>query len=217
MAAALIADSLFYFALFNSPVINATLIPHLQPVFIALFGFFILKQDRLSGNDYRGILAMVLAAFLVATSTPENLFSLHFGSFEDILLVTAAVFWATTAIVAKKYLSDLNTGAIVFYRFLMASAVFALFIFITGKSFFSNTFQLAVGITAGLGFIFYYAGLKRTKAAQAAAIESFTPLFAGILGFFFLGETVTPMQMIGVGTLFAGVFFLSKKESQSQD
>ena len=213
LAAALIADSLFYFALFKSPVINATLIPHLQPVFIVLFGFFVLKQDRLSKNDYIGIVCMVLAAFLVATQTPENLLSFHFGTFEDMLLVIAAVFWATTAIVAKKYLSEMNTGTIVFYRFLMAAIVFALFLFGTGKSFFSNIFQAMVGLTAGFGFIFYYAGLKRTKAAQASAIESFTPLFAGILGFLFLGEIVTIMQIAGVGALLVGVFFLSKKDN----
>lgn len=212
-AAAIVADSLFYYALINSPVLNATLIPHIQPVFIAIFGYFMLKHDKLTANDYTGIFLTILASFFVATKTIENILSFQFGSFEDLLLVIGAVFWATTAIVAKKYLSEMNTGAIVFYRFLIASIVFGAFLFLSGKSFFSNYFQILAGITAGFGFIFFYGGLKRTKAAQASAVESFTPLFAGILGFFFLGETVTILQLLGVVALFIGVHFLSKKES----
>lgn len=58
----------------------------------------------------------------------------------------------------------------------------------------------------------YYEGLKRIKAAQASALELSTPFFAALLGFSILAEIVTFMQMLGIASLFVGIYFLSKKE-----
>ncbi|MFH0778079.1 MAG: DMT family transporter, partial [Candidatus Eisenbacteria bacterium] len=42
----LVADLLYVYSLGRIPVINAVLIGHLQPIFIVLFGFFVLKEDK---------------------------------------------------------------------------------------------------------------------------------------------------------------------------
>lgn len=47
IAGTVFADLLYFFALTKIPVINAVLIGHVQPIFIILIGFFILKEDRL--------------------------------------------------------------------------------------------------------------------------------------------------------------------------
>ena len=213
IAGTIFADLMYLLALTKSPVINVVLIGHMQPVFIILIGLFCLKEDRLTKFDYEGIFFMILAGLFVTTKTFKNLISLKLGSIYDLFVLSATVAWATTGIVTRKYLRQMNAGVVTFYRFLIASTVFLIYLIITKSSMiFPNPYQVLVGITVGMGYIFYYEGIKRIKAAQCAALELSAPFFAAILGFSVFGEKVTPMQISGMVLLFVGILFLSKKE-----
>ena len=208
----LIADLLFYFALTKISVLNAVLIGHLQPIFIILIGYFILKDEKHSRYDYAGIFIMIFGALLVTTQTLQNLLILRIGTVGDLLVVGATVSWATTGIVARKYLKNMNCGIITFYRFLIAAVFFSIYLLFKSQFHFGSVNQIIIGIIVGVGYILYYEGLKRVKAAQAGALELSTPFFAAILGFLVLGELVTPMQIAGILILCVGVYLLSKKE-----
>jgi drug/metabolite transporter (DMT)-like permease len=208
----LVADLLFYFALTKISVLNAVLIGHLQPIFIILIGYFILKDEKHSKYDYAGIFIMIFGALLVTTQTIQNLLILKIGTFGDLLVVGATVSWATTGIVARKYLKNMNCGIITFYRFLIAAVFFSIYLLLKSEFHFGSINQIIIGIIVGVGYILYYEGLKRVKAAQAGALELSTPFFAAILGFLVLGELVTPMQIAGILILCIGVYLLSKKE-----
>jgi len=193
-------------------VLNAVLIGHMQPVFIILIGFFLLKEDKLTKFDYAGIFIMIIAAVLVTTNTLENLFMIKLGTAGDIYVLLATVAWATTAIVMRKYLRELNAGVITFYRFSIASVIFVVYLSLKSSLVLSSIYQILVGIIVGAGTILYYEGLKRIKAAQVSALELSTPFFAAIFGFLILEELVTVMQIALMVLLFVGVCFLSKKE-----
>ena len=134
------------------------------------------------------------------------------GTVYDLFVLFATVAWATTGVVARKYLKNMNAGVVTFYRFLIASAIFMTYLVLTSSIVVSNIYQVLIGITVGGGYILYYEGLKRIKAAQSSALELSTPFFAALLGFFVLGELVTVMQVLGIFLLFIGVYFLSAKE-----
>ncbi|MEN6378468.1 MAG: DMT family transporter [Methanofastidiosum sp.] len=208
----LVADLLFYFALTKISVLNAVLIGHLQPIFIILIGYFILKDEKHSKYDYAGIFIMIFGALLVTTQTIQNLLILRIGTVGDLLVVGATVSWATTGVAARKYLKNMNCGIITFYRFLIAAIFFSIYLLFRAEFHFGSVNQIIIGIIVGVGYILYYEGLKRVKAAQAGALELSTPFFAAILGFLVLGELVTPMQIAGILILCIGVYLLSKKE-----
>ncbi|MBI2675215.1 MAG: DMT family transporter [Candidatus Aenigmarchaeota archaeon] len=207
------ADLIYFFALTSVPVVNAVLIGHMQPVFIILIAFFILKEDRLTKYDYLGILLMIISGLLVTTKTAENLAMLRFGTFGDLLVLAATAAWATTAIAMRKYLRNLDAGIITFYRFLVAAIVFVIYLTIISAIHIDNIYQILVGIVVGAGTILYYEGLKRIKAAQVSALELSAPFFAAVLALLILGEQVTLMQISGIFLLTAGVYFMSRKEN----
>jgi drug/metabolite transporter (DMT)-like permease len=208
----LIADLMYYIALSQIPVINAVVIGHMQPIFIIAFGFFMLKTDRLSRFDYLGIALMIISGLLVTTQTLDNLFALRFGTMGDLIVLSATIAWATSAIVMKKYLTTMNAGAITFYRFFFPSLVFIVYLGFTSSLILANIYQIALGVLIGIGTILYYEGLKRLKAAQVSGLELSTPFFAAILAFLFLHEVINSMQIVGVLLLIGGVYFISKKE-----
>jgi drug/metabolite transporter (DMT)-like permease len=187
----------------------------MQPIFIVLIGFFFLKEDKLTKYDYIGIVTMIIAGILVTTQTLENLAAVRLGTAGDLYVLLATVTWATTTIVARKYLRDLDAGIVTFYRYLFASAVFIVYLLLRSSLVLSSIYQVLVGVTVGAGTIFLYEGLRRIKAAQVCALELATPFFAALFGFFILRERVTVMQIMGIALLFAGVYLLSKKEEHS--
>jgi DME family drug/metabolite transporter len=155
---------------------------------------------------------MIIAGILVTSRTLSNLATVRIGTVGDLYVLLATISWATTAIVARRYLKGLNAALIAFYRFLFGGVAFVLYVtFLKGITM-NNVYQILLGAVIGIGTILYYEGIKLIKAAQVSALELSTPFFATILGFFVLKETITMIQFIGIMTLFGGIYFLSRKE-----
>lgn len=184
----LFADLLYLFAMTQIPVLNAVLVAHMQPIFIVLIGFLILRGDKLTKFDYAGISLMMLSGLMVTTKTLGNLNSLKFGSTGDLMVLAATIAWATAAIAVRKYLTNLHSSVITFYRFIIASIFFAVYLSMTSGIIIKNVYQIMVGIAVGIGTILYYEGLKRIKAAQVSAVELSSPFFAAIIAFFCAGR-----------------------------
>jgi drug/metabolite transporter (DMT)-like permease len=160
---------------------------------------------------------MIIAGLLVTTRTTENLFAFKFGTLGDLIVLSATIAWATSAIVMKKYLTAMNAGVITFYRFFFPALIFTMYLGLTSSLIITNIYQVLIGVIIGIGTILYYEGLKRLKAAQVSGLELSTPFFAAILAFLFLNEFITSMQIIGIALLFVGVYFISKKEKGPGD
>jgi drug/metabolite transporter (DMT)-like permease len=212
IAGTVIADLLYFFALTKIAVINAVLIGHMQPIFIILIGFFILKEDKLTKFDYIGILIMIIAGVLVTTKTVGNFSEMRFGTMGDIYVVMATLAWSTTAIVMRKYLIQLNSGVVTFYRYTVASTIFVVYLVLRSSLVPANVYQVLVGLVVGVGTILYYESLKRIKAAQVSALELSTPFFALVFAFLVLREVATVMQIFGIVLLVVGILLLSRKE-----
>jgi drug/metabolite transporter (DMT)-like permease len=211
-AANVFGDIAYFFALTRIPVVNAVLIGNMQPIFIVMMGFLVLREERLSKFDYLGIVVMMTAGILIATRSLENLLTFRLGTYGDLVVLSATVAWSTTTIAFRKYLREMNAGVVTFYRFLFASLVFAAYLMSSSGFAAVNMYQLMIGIVVGIGTILYFEGLKRNKAAEVSALELSTPLFAAVLGFLVLGELVTQIQIVGMSLLLIGVFFLSRRE-----
>lgn len=213
LAATLFADLMYIYALSKIPVINAVLIGHMQPVFIVVMGYLLLKTDRITRFDYLGMLFMIIAGLLVTSRNLDNLVRLRIGTAGDLYVLLATIAWASTAIIARKYLIALPAAVIAFYRFLFATVVFVAFLTLRGAVEAANIYEIFLGIVIGAGTILYYEGIRLIKAAQVSALELSTPFFATIIGFVVLKEYVTAVQLCGFAFLAAGMFFLSRKES----
>jgi drug/metabolite transporter (DMT)-like permease len=188
----------------------------MQPIFIIIIGYIILKSDKITKYDIIGIFFMIISGFLVTTTSIDNIISLRLGTFGDLLVLISTIGWATTAIVMRKYLKHLNAGIITFYRFLLASIFFIFYFSITWTMIELNIFQILIGIIVAIGTISYYFGLKRIKAAQVSGLELSAPFFAAILGFLILGEQLTIIQIFGIILLLVGIYSISKKEEIDQ-
>jgi len=204
-------DIAYFYALTRVAVVNAVLIGNLQPVFIVMMSFLVLREEKLDWYDYAGISIMVLAGILVSTGSIESLLSFRLGSDGDLVVLLATIAWSTTTIAFRKYLKEINAGVAAFYRFALAALPFIGYVLFFSEIEPVNLYQVGIGVVEGVGMILYFEGLKRTNAAKVSALELVTPLFAAVLGFFLLGEVVGQIQVAGMLLLFVGVILFSRK------
>jgi len=217
LAAAVAADTIYLWALSlpGYPVVNAVLIGHMQPVFVILMGWVIARDERLGRWDYLGIAIMVCCGLLVATRTFENLRHLRLGAAGDGLVLVATLLWASTTLVARKYLRHLPAGTVTFWRFAIAAVVLWVLVLPGPGGVSLNGYQVLVGVVVAVGTLLYYVGIRHIKAAQVSALELSAPFFAAVLAFLTRGETLTPMQIGGLVLLIAGIYCLARHERPS--
>jgi len=209
------APLLYFFGLTQTFAVNATLIAHLQPLFVAIFGSFLLKE-RLHRRDFAAGAFIGLAVIMITGRTAENLSQLKLGNLGDAVVFLAMLCWAIVAVPGKQLAGEVSSIVIVGYRFLIASAVFLPMVLFLRQFVLSSVYQMLLGVIVGLGYIFYYEGLKRAKASQVALTELSAPFFAAILAWNLLGETTTPMQAIGALLLASGLYVLTRQEPISE-
>jgi len=206
------APLMFFLGLTQTLAVNATLIAHLQPLFVAIFGFFVLKE-RLHKRDVAAGILAIFAVVLITGRTVDNLASLRLGNFGDLVVFFATLGWAIVAIPGKQLTKEVSSVVIVGYRFLIASIVFIPVLLYSNQLVINSVHQVLLGIVVGLGYIFYYEGLRRVKASQVALCELSSPFFAAILAWSFLGEKTTLMQISGAILLIMGLYILTQEKS----
>jgi|YNPBryulayer2012_1023412.scaffolds.fasta_scaffold06231_2 drug/metabolite transporter (DMT)-like permease len=202
-----VSDFLYFVAILflKTPVVNAVLIAHLQPVFILILGHWIFHEGKFSFWDYGGIVAMLFSGILVMSGSLKNLLSWRFGGAGDYLVLVATVFWALSGILAKKYLQNRSSALITLYRFFVSLPFYGITAFLLSRAISLSVSSLLFGGMIGIGYFLYYEGLKRLKTAQAAALELAAPVFATAFGYIFFQETVSLLKWIGIGLLFVGI------------
>ncbi len=206
-----LASLFFYYGISKTYAVNASLLVHAQPLFVAFLGLYFLKE-KLNRNDLLGGFFMIVSAVLISSRTFGNLSSLRIFSFGDLMVLVSTFLWALVVIPAKHLLKKTSPAIIITIRFFISSLIFTALLLSLGRFGIFSVYGVGIGVITGFGYIFYYNGLKRLKATQTSIIELSAPFFAAVLAFFILGEILTILQLFGFILLALGIYFISKKE-----
>ena len=60
-------------------------------------------------------------------------------------------------------------------------------------------------LTSGLGYVIWYAALRRLTALQAASVQLSVPVLAALGGVFLLGEALTPRLLLAALAILGGI------------
>ena len=212
----ILAPLLYFYGLTQTLAINATLIAHLQPFFVAILGFYFLGE-KMQKHDVVASVLIVFAAVLITSRTVYNLANFKIGNFGDLMILVATVSWAIVAIPGKQLVKDLTSSIIVRYRFLIASLFMLPLAVCLNQLVINSIYQVLLGVLVGLGYILYYEGLKRLKTSQVALTELSSPFFAAILARLLINESITIMQIIGALLLLLGLYMLTQEPIEEQN
>jgi len=210
-----LAPLIYFFGLTLTFAVNAALIAHLQPLFVSILGFFFLKE-KMHKHDVIGGVLIGLAVILITGRTLGNIVNLRLGNLGDLVVLLATLGWAFVAIPGKRLTKHVSSVVIVGYRFLIASIIFLPALLFLNQLVIKSIYQVLLGITVGMGYIFYYEGLKRIKAGQVAITELSSPFFATLLAWILLEEHTTIIQIVGASLLVTGLVILTQENSDVQ-
>jgi drug/metabolite transporter (DMT)-like permease len=135
----------------------------------------------------------------------------------DILLgaflaALAAASWATGAVFARVGMQHMGSTTGTFVSLVAGFVIImAISLLVDGSALFAVSlgtlawFALLGSIQFPLGRFLNYNGIRLAGVAPASILLGASPLFAGILAIIFLDEQVTPMIVVGILAVVAGL------------
>ena len=181
----------YVFAMYNTTVANANFIIQTQTIFLAIFGYFFLKE-KISVITLTSIILAISGIFLMIGN------SLSAGQLSgNIAALLMPISFATLILVVRKYPNvDMVPAQFI-------AGVFALIIgFLMSETIIISINDIFLGFLAGffqigLGFIFITIGARRTPAAMVGIIMLTEAVLGPMWAWIFINEQPPFIVLIG--------------------
>ena len=201
----------FFTALTMAPAGLVVILLYLFPAFVTLLAAIFQKKPVTLFSLIALLLSFIGIVFIVGPGSGK-------GQILGILLAILAAFgFAIFLILSHK--SILKAGAFPATTVVTFSAgiVFGGIVAVKGVQFPVTTagwvYAVAVAmIPTVLGFVTLFAGLKRVEPPNAAIILTLDPVIAVVLAVVILGETMTPVKILGGAMILSAVVLLARSE-----
>ncbi len=189
-----------------------------MPIFIAILGWFVLKE-KLSWLQAFGIFLASFGVALVITHGDLRAFvSGKLGGIGDFLILLSAPNWAVFTILSRRGLNTYPAALMMFY--VMAFGwLFSSGLFIAGRGWemlpnlqFDGWLAIAfLGILcSGIAYIFWYDALKALPVAQVGTFLYIEPVVTVIVAAIFLNEKITIAALLGGFLILLGVGLVNR-------
>lgn len=195
------------------------LLQQLQPFFVILFAWIVLKEAPPKHYALLMILAVFGAYLLSFPSLTVNVTTGYDSIFAALLAILAAFAWGSSTAFSRYTLLQMPSQLATGLRFALAAIVSGILILLTGhpSAFFAiNESQLLVliliAVTTGMvAMAIYYTGLKKTPAWISAVCELTWPLSAVLIDYGVFHKTLTITQWIGSAMLLLSIYVVSRE------
>ena len=176
---------------------------------LAITAGAVLFKEKLS---FQELLAVVLMLAGSAVSTIGRWDIVGWGF---LLTIAATVFTAIQSILAKRYVAEIDTDILVFYRLALATPVTLAWMVLNGNVDFSvpARFWIVACLGAFLGpcfsFVFTFRAYKYWELSRAAMVQIIQPLLVIPLAYVFLHQFPSIRELIGGMFILAGGLWIS--------
>ncbi len=208
---------LFISAIKVTTIANAVLTHYLAPVFVVLFGMFLIKEK----TNRRSVSTLVLSLSGLAVILWPNEMSFTNQHFLGLTLGTLSAVFFALEIIFKKMLVRHHRADAVVAMYLMISVLLLApaisFSRVPSADSLSLVLLLSSGIViSGLGITLFTSALRVVKAQHAAIISYLEPLGAIVLGIGVIGELPTFATLFGGALILLGTYFVVAAPSDQQ-
>lgn len=201
------------------------LLQQLQPLFVILFAYLVLKE-RLSKYFFLWMILALVGAYFV--SFPSLTINWETGSgtvIAALLAVGAAFCWGSSTAFSRYALLQLPSSMVTGLRFGLASIVALVVLLVTGQGkmlYAINESQLLVlvliAMTTGMvALAIYYRGLKGTPAWVSSVCELTWPLSAVMIDYIGFHKSLSITQWIGTVLLLVSIFAVTLMNKRGSD
>jgi drug/metabolite transporter (DMT)-like permease len=211
-------NSLQYLALQTSTAVNATLIGASGPIMTLLVGAVWFSAPVRRYQWLGAALSIVGVLWVIARGDPGNLLRLQFAG-GDLIMLIATFTWSLYTWLLRTRRPPLPLGAFLFVQIALGASMilpFALAEYaLTGATAAPTARNAAALLYVALlpSLVAYYCwdrGVARAGAVVPMYFINLTPVFAGILSWLLLGETVGWHHLAGGALILAGIHLAAR-------
>lgn len=212
----------YFFTISKIKVAAAILLEYLAPVFIALYLVF-LKGEKLKRATAFAIIGAISGCYLVVGGYSLDLLSLNRTGV--ICGICSAVAFAWYSIHGERGMRRYHPWTVLFYALLFAALFWNLahFFWAPSPPPLQSLMQPYTAVQWGwilyiailgtvLPFGLYFEGINLIRSTRASITATLEPITAGVISYFFLGETLEPLQVVGGIVVIASVVSLQLRK-----
>jgi len=201
----------YFYAISKIQVAAAILLQYQSPVLVAAYALAF-SGERHSTSTLLAIVGSGLGCYLAVGAYSLDLLSLNRAGIIGGL--GAAAFLSAYTVLSESALRSYKPWTVLFYASLFSAATCNILLppfegltrSYSAIQWFWILFISIVGTAVSLGL--YNKGLRLIRATHASITATLQPIAAAVLAFLFLGETMSPWQLVGVGLVVASIIVL---------
>ena len=216
----MIGVTLFTAALAQVNDINysvVALLQQTQPIFAVILAVLILKERLSPRFAALGVIALTAAYFLAFPEFKPTFLGNGGELRAAMMALGAAAAWGSGTVLSKLMLSKLSYAATATLRFAITAPAALIVTVLTGQTYSLGAITLNqwgmilfLAVVGGIAsFMLYYKGLQHTQAKVSTFAEMTYPVTAAFIGFAFLGERLTVIQLLAAVILISDVLVMS--------
>lgn len=211
-------------ALQTSEAATSAWIVATSPIFMALFGWVILRE-KFKLPMLWGLLLATLGLIGVVTKGDWGEFtSDRFGSQGDLLMLISAANWAVFSALSKPGLKRYPPTQMMFFVMAWGWMFTSIFLIVTHSwhTLINISWQGWISLVflgvfcSGLAYLFWYDGLQAVPVVQVGAFLYFEPLVTVVIATLLLREKITWVSILGGVLILYGVWMVNRAESSRQ-
>ena len=203
---------------------RSTMFFTLYPVFVVLFGHFLLPNDRLTPTKSFGILAAFCGMFIALAPNlqGESVLDYLYG---DLIVTLSACLLAFRITLTKAYVQEIHPYRLLVWLLGLSIPIFLIlsYFFESGKSidwsYASSAALLYQGwIVTGFCFLALTSVLRKYKASKLVVFSFLMPISGILFSNLLLGDALTFNLLAGTGLVAAGIFLVNlqlEKQNES--
>ena len=214
------AQFFYLFAISKIKVAAAILLHYTGPVFVALYAA-IFRRQKLTPVGLAALLGTVVGCFLVVGAYSLDLFSLNRSGIVGGLL--AAMAFAAYTLLSEYGMRKYNPWTVLLYGLLFATLAWNILYSpleaVLQRHAPAEWIWIAFIAVCGtiLPFGLYFEGVKRIRSTHASITATLEPITAGVISALFLGEILSPLQILGGMLVIASIIGLQwEKENDDR-
>ncbi|HQR20487.1 MAG TPA: DMT family transporter [Burkholderiaceae bacterium] len=213
-------NSLQYLALQTSTAVNATLIAAAGPIVTLLVGAAFFGSPVRRPQWIGAALSMAGVLLVIARGDPLNLARLQLDR-GDLIMLAATLIWSIYTWLLRTRRPQIDATPFLALQIALGALMIlpfaALEYFWTGKTAAPTATNVAALLYVALlpSLVAYFCwdrGVARTGAVLPMYFVNLTPVFAGLLSWFLLGEAVGLFHLIGGALIVAGIHLASRPQ-----
>jgi drug/metabolite transporter (DMT)-like permease len=190
------------------------------PIFMVILSWLFLKE-KLAWYQIFGIGLAAFGVLLVITNgNLTSLFSGHFGTTGDFLILISALNWAIFSTISRQGLKKYPAARMMFYVMGFGWLFTTILFLITGDI--QQIHQLSMNgwiavsflgiFCSGIAYIFWYDALQVLAVARTGAFLYFEPVVTVVVAGLVLGESLFLAGLLGGVIIVLGVWMVNHKQ-----